>query len=71
VQVFFSGGDRSPGCARYDEGSFHFNLKAEKSLPPGRYAISVKVFAAGELVSTETVNVQVTRSDEDGNDEDD
>jgi hypothetical protein len=65
VQVFFSGEDRSPGCARYDEGSFHFNLKTEKSLPSGRYAITVKIFAGGELASTDTVHVQLEGAGED------
>jgi hypothetical protein len=65
VQVFFSGADRSPGCARYEEGSFHFNLKTEKTLRPGTYAITAKVFAAGELVDSETVDVRIERSDED------
>jgi hypothetical protein len=71
VQISFSGGDRSPGCARYHGKHFQFNLKTEKSLPPGTYAITVKVFAGGELVDSETVEVQVKRSDEDENREDD
>jgi trimeric autotransporter adhesin len=62
VQIFFSGGDRAPGCARFDEGLFHFNLKTAKELSPGTYEITVKVFAGGALAASETVDVQIGRS---------
>jgi hypothetical protein len=58
VQIFFSGGGGSPGCARYDGGFFRFKLKTQKTLPPGTYELTVKVYAGGELVATETAEVR-------------
>ena len=61
VRVSFSGGDRVPGCARYDpEGkAFQFNIKTAKDLAPGRYTISVQALVGVGVVETESIEVRL------------
>jgi hypothetical protein len=59
VQIFFSGGSSSPGCARYEDGFFHFNLKTQRTLPPGTYTVTAKVVIGGVVVNTELGEVAI------------
>ncbi len=59
VKITFSGGDPSPGCARYDGAAFHLDVRTHRSLPPGNYVIGVEVFAGGNRVNRETLEVTI------------
>lgn len=59
VRISFAGGNPSPNCAHYDGRAFFFDLKTGKGLAPGIYPITVKVFAGGNEVNSETVEVAI------------
>jgi hypothetical protein len=59
VRVTFTGGDPSPGCARYDGTAFHLAVRTHRNLPPGNYVIGAEVFAGGNRVNRETKEVTI------------
>ena len=59
VQIFFTGGNPSPNCATFSGKAFRFNLPTPKSLAPGTYTITIKVFDGGEVVTEASVDVVI------------
>jgi mannan endo-1,4-beta-mannosidase len=63
ARILFSGGNASPGCARYDDkaNTFLFDLKTSKTLAPGSYVVTVQVFAGTDVVTTASTTVDVRK----------
>jgi probable HAF family extracellular repeat protein len=60
AKISFSG-DSATGCAAYDakSDSFSFDLKTSKSLAPGAYVITIRVFAGNDMVNEFPVPVSI------------
>ena len=60
ARITFSG-DTASGCAAYDakSDSFLFDLKTSKSLAPGTYVITIRVFAGSDVVNELSIPVSI------------
>ena len=59
VRVFFTGGDPSPNCAIWNGDRFELAVKTSRSLAPGIYTVSVKVFVEGVEAGSKSASVTI------------